>query len=87
MQQLGDIFKGALPDVVMPEINSVAACDMRPFQSYPKKEDVQAFGFDLLPLSLLGIPVMLDPGVEVGVVELRNGDEVISRILIPELRA
>lgn len=65
----------------------VALHDSRPLAGVPALEAAEARTLHGLPESLLGVPIVIDPKVEVGVIELRDGVRVVERILIAELRA
>jgi hypothetical protein len=73
-----------------PRFDRFAVHDLRVFGSIKKlREDEGSWGdpYERSMLGLTGIPVVVDEGVEVGVIELRKGDEVVDRFTISELRA
>lgn len=70
-----------------PRFDRCAVRDLRVFHSIPRRDPAPSIGGGYLSPALAGIPVVVDPEVEMGVIELRKGDEVIERVLISELRA
>lgn len=58
---------------------------MRVLASVPRRDDQPPWSS--LPPPPPGFPVVIDDEVEVGVIELRKGDEVVERFFLPELRA
>lgn len=76
MSTLIKFFRQKLPP--QPRFDRVAVRDLRVFHSIPRRDPAP---------SIAGIPVVQDESIEVGVIELRKGDEVIERVLLSELRA
>lgn len=80
LEAFRQMFNQQLPPA--PKFDRVVVHDERAlhdFQRHPAPTK-------LLP-ALTGFPVVIDPEVEVGVIELRKGDEVYRRFHLPELRA
>jgi hypothetical protein len=69
-----------------PRFDRFAVRDLRALASVERRDASGDLGHGL-PLALLGIPVVIDENMEVGVIELRNGDEIVHRLLLSELRA
>lgn len=85
MSTLIKFFRQKLPP--QPRFDRVAVRDLRVFHSIPRRDPAPSIGGGYLSPALAGIPVVQDESIEVGVIELRKGDEVIERVLLSELRA
>jgi hypothetical protein len=84
LKAIREAFENLPPE---PTVDRACVHDMRALHDFPKREARPMMPGQLLPEKLMGIPVMVDPQVEVGVIEFRKGDKLVRSFHLAELRA